>query len=93
MATEVNADLIVDDGNGGTRQLSVNDFGSALSLRMDEASATVTYVGEALPGTATSAASWRIKKLDTAAGTSVKWADGDTLFNNVWDNRAALTYS
>jgi hypothetical protein len=91
--TDVNADLIVDDGNGGTRQLSVNDFGSALSLRMDEASATVTYVGEAQPGTATSAPAWRIKKLDTASGTSVKWADGDTLFNNVWDNRAGLTYS
>jgi hypothetical protein len=91
--TEVNADLIVDDGNGGTRQLSVNDFGSALSLRMDEASATVTYVGEALPGTATSASAWRIKKLDTTSGTSIRWADGDTLFNNVWDNRAGLTYS
>ena len=91
--TDVNADLIVDDGNGGTRQLSVNDFGSALSLRMDEASATVTYVGEALPGTATSAPAWRIKKLDTSSGTSIRWADGDTLFNNVWDNRAGLTYS
>lgn len=87
--TEVSADLVVDDGNGGTRQLSVNDFGSVLAVRMDQAGA-VLYVGEAQPGTAGSAAAWRIKKIEE---TSVKWADGDTLFNNVWDNRVSLTYS
>lgn len=86
---DVNADLIVDDGNGGTRQLSVNDFGSALSLRMDEVG-TDLYVGESQPGTATSAASWRIKKV---SDTAVQWADGDTLFNNVWDNHLSLSYS
>ena len=92
MPTQVNADLIVDDGNGGTRQLSANDFSPALSLRLDEASATITYVGEARPGSVTSAALWRIKRLDTTSGTSIQWADGDTLFNNVWNNRASLTY-
>jgi hypothetical protein len=93
MPTQVNADLIVDDGNGGTRQLSTNDFASVRALRLEEASATVTYVGEAEAGTATSAAAWRIKRISTASGTSIQWADGDTLFNNVWDNRAGLTYS
>ena len=54
------------------------------------------YVGEANPGTATSASSWRIKKIayDTNGNvTSVKWADGNSNFDNVWDNRTSYTYS
>lgn len=81
-------------------KLSYNPNGSVdrdvidtLAVRVDEASATVTYVGEAGPGAATSAAKWRIKKIDTTSGTAVTWADGNVLFDNVWDDRAALTYS
>lgn len=89
MPTQVEAELQVEDGNGGTRQLSVNDFGSAFTVRLDEVG-DVIYVGEAQPGTGPSEPLWRIKKVDS---TSVEWADGDTLFNNVWDDRADLTYS
>ncbi len=61
---------------------------------IDEVSATVTYIGWALPGTATSAAGWRVMRL-TASGTQTipAMADGDSLLNNVWDDRAALAYS
>jgi len=52
---------------------------------------TVTYIGYAVPGTATSAASWRIKRITNASG-NVDWADSDLLFDNVFDNRAALSY-
>ena len=64
-----------------------------LAVRVDEASATVTYVGHAKPGTATSSALWRVKKIDSTTGTVITFADGDDLFDNVWDNRASLTYS
>lgn len=64
-----------------------------LAVRVDEASATVTYVGQAKPGTATSSALWRIKKIDSTSGTIITFADGDDSFNNVWDNRASLSYS
>lgn len=65
---------------------------------IDETSTTdVTYIGEALPtgsAIATSSPVWRIKKIDeSGAVTSIKWADGDTNFNNIWDNRTSLTYS
>lgn len=53
------------------------------------------YIGKALPGTATSTANWQIRKL-TYSGiyvTQVDWADGDDLFNNIWDNRSSLSYS
>lgn len=60
---------------------------------IDEASATVTYVGKADPGTATSSALWQIQKIDTSSGTVITWADGDGDFDNEWDNRASLSYS
>ncbi len=63
------------------------------AVRLDEASATITYVGEAQAGSLTSAASWRVKRISTASGTVITWADGNTNFDNVWDNRASLSYS
>ncbi len=54
----------------------------------------MNYVGEASIGTATSSAAWRIKKITyTGSSLSITWADGDDNFDNVWDNRASLSYS
>lgn len=68
----------------------------ALATRVDDVggSPDVTYVGEADPGTLTSAASWRVKRLtdDGSEFTTVEWA-GTGTFNQVWDNRASLTYT
>lgn len=64
------------------------------TTRLDEVSATITYVGEADPDTLTSEALWRIKRLDTTNDDLViLWADGDANFDNIWDDRASLTYS
>jgi hypothetical protein len=52
----------------------------------------VDYVGEASIGTATSAAAWRIKKIDNTSGVVITWA-GTGVFNQIWDNRASLSYS
>lgn len=53
----------------------------------------VTYIGEAVPGTATSVGEWRIKKIDeTTSDTTIKYAGGGA-FSQVWDNRASLTYA
>lgn len=62
-------------------------------IRLDEASATITYVGSAVPGTASSAASWSIKRLDSTSGLVVLWGAGTAAFNQIWDDRAALAYS
>jgi len=58
------------------------------------------YFGEAPKGAATSDAKWRIYKMeyDTSYATAgdpwiIKWADGDDLPNNIWDNVATLSYS
>lgn len=52
------------------------------------------YAGWALPGTSESAAGWRIVKFVWAGNVldHYEWADGDDLLNNVWTNRATLTY-
>jgi len=54
---------------------------------------TTTYLGYATPGTATSSAGWSIKRWsETGNDGSGKWADGNNLFDNVWDDRLTLTY-
>lgn len=52
----------------------------------------LTYIGNAPIGSATSAAVWQIKRLETPGLTKL-WADGNDNFDNVWDNRASLSYS
>ncbi len=70
-----------------------------LKINIDEVPGTplITYVGDAVPGTADSASVWRIKRITetTTAGSDavIEWADGDANFDNVWDDRAILSYS
>lgn len=65
--------------------------GFKFTLRLDS-SGSIDYVGEASIGTATSAASWRIKRVDSTTGIIIQWA-GTGVFDQVWDNRASLSYS
>lgn len=63
-------------------------------LKFDEVSSSVSYKGEAAPGASTSAAQWRIAKITTTGNDiDITWADGNTGFDNIWDNRASLSYS
>src|SRR3989338_657846 len=54
---------------------------------------SVDYVGEADTGTATSAALWRAKKVDSTSGIIITWADGNANFDNVATDLTTLTYS
>ena len=56
---------------------------------------TYLYEGFAPYGTATSATSWVIIRstLDGGGISSVTRADGNSTPDNVWDNRASLSYS
>lgn len=55
------------------------------------------YRGEAVPGTATSAALWRIRRItidNSGEGDVVTtWAGGTADFDKIWDNRLGLTYT
>lgn len=67
---------------------------TTFTIRVDDASSTVTYVGEAQTGTGESVAAWRIKKL-TTTGTvlAIQWADGNQQFDNIWNDRASILYT
>ncbi len=54
------------------------------------------YIGESVPGTDTSVAKWRIKRIDqtdTGGDIPILWATGTAKFNQIWDDRLTLTYS
>ncbi len=65
--------------------------GFKFTLRL-ETVGSIDYVGEASIGTVTSASLWRIKKVDNSSGIVLQWA-GSGAFDQVWDNRASLSYS
>lgn len=52
------------------------------------------YKGIAAPGTATSAASWQIRRWNLSGYPIItQWADGNNNTDNVWDDRTSLSYS
>jgi hypothetical protein len=76
-------------------EVLVNDGGtSELLMKIDEADASTTYVGEASIGTATSASTWKIKKISVSSTiTTIGWAGGVATYTKVWDDRASYVYS
>jgi len=84
---------VVADVSGST----ISTQSATYATRVDNVTtAGVTYVGKALPGTGTAAASWQIQKIDESGSpetTVITFADGDANFDNVWDDRASLSYS
>jgi hypothetical protein len=54
------------------------------------------YIGRARPGALSSAAEWQICKITYDSNnnvTAVQWAAGTNDYSNVWDDRAAASYS
>lgn len=81
-----------DRGDGTTAE--VITFGEDVVAIEKDGVGDVLYIGRAAPGTLPSAAAWQIRKaVVVGAATLYRYADGDTLRNNVWDDRAGLTYS
>lgn len=59
-----------------------------------DTTANTTYIGHAAIGSATSSAVWQVRKFVLSGGAqTVTWADGNDSFDNIWDNRASLSYS
>ena len=72
----------------------ITEMSTQYKLEYDYVDTATSYRGEAAPGSATSAAVWRIS-LITVAGDdlTITWAGGTANFNQIWDNRASLSYS
>ena len=77
------------------------DISSTLTSRFDYhdgvgETTSVYYMGYAPAGALTSAAVWRVSKVTYNASmlaTGVTFADGNANFDNIWANRASLSYS
>lgn len=90
-----------DPTSAGLRPLQTDPLGNlqtpTMTLQLDYVSGTnPVYVGSATPGSATSAASWQIRKLTFDGNnnvTAIQYAGGTPAFNQIWDNRASLSYS
>lgn len=65
----------------------------SLATRFDGTSSPLLYLGTAQPGTSSSSAAWQIQRIDVTSGVVFAYADGNANFDNVWDNRASLSYS
>ncbi len=68
-----------------------------LATQLDyDGGANPIYIGLATPGTATSTARWLIKKLTFDGSdnpTAIKFANGSPNFDQIWDDRASISYS
>lgn len=66
------------------------------NTQVDFVGETLIYKGWAAPGSGTNAPVWRIQRM-TFVGSdedlTVEWAEGDGDFDNIWDDRASLSYS
>lgn len=54
------------------------------------------YIGEAIVGSSQSNSVWKIKKLTYDGSGNLAatlFADGNDNFDNIWDDRASLSYS
>lgn len=64
-------------------------------MRIDESNPLVTYVGYAAAGSQPNQAVWSIQRTTRFAANDiviVEWADGNELFDNIWDQRLELNY-
>jgi hypothetical protein len=64
---------------------------AATNLLVDD-TGTYTYLGKAAPGTATSASSWQVSRVTNATGDT-SFGNNSVDFDQIWDNRASLTYA
>ena len=64
------------------------------SIKIDEVDSATTYLGASSPGASSADAVWQVRRiLVTGTVTEFEFADGDADYDNVWDDRATLSYS
>lgn len=83
-------DVLAEEQLGYDGQQLVRQRANASAVRYD---ASGGYVGYAAAGSPTSSPVWQITKLDLSSGVVVTFANGSSDYNQIWDNRASLSYS
>ena len=75
-----------------------NEALATFAQRVDDTTAsTIYFFGEAQPGVVDLSALWRIQRITFITpgqdDVDIEWADGNSNFDNVWDDRLILAYS
>ena len=85
---------IVSGQSGPAGPAGLSEDSVAYARQTDFVGEDVIYKGEAEAGSLFSLPVWRIRKI-VLVGDDVSeiWADGNSNFDNIWDNRASLSYS
>ena len=61
---------------------------------IDEVSSNLTYIGFGKFGSNEANAVWQILRIQkTGTVSQFQYADGDMRYNNIWNDRASLTYT
>ena len=76
-------------GGGGSSTPTIEP-----TLRYEQVSDTLAYLGKAVPGSSESSSVWQIKQIisDTNGNINVLLANGTSAYTNSWTNRATYTY-
>ena len=98
---EGDAILIFDQTKQKFVSESFNDIIERLQIGMEQqydrlvdTDGDYTYIGEAVPGTARDASTWRIKRVyEQGDDLEIIWADNTADFVKVWDDRATYEYN
>lgn len=81
-------DKFLENSKGGTSVSVIQSETSEVNL-IDTATKNIIYMGIAPKSSAVSSSVWQITKIDsTTSVTSIK----KSLVNQIWNNRASLTY-
>lgn len=70
---------------------TMTDYLDYTTRRDPDTTVGYTYIGEAMPGSVVSEASWRISKINNATGAVVYAGNGG--FSHKWTDRASLAYA
>lgn len=91
--------LIFDENKMKFNVRSIDDFlieaGADVKYdRLVDEDGVFTYIGDADPGSAKTAAAWRIKRVEDLGGgdQEIIYANGTADFVHIWDDRATLSY-
>ena len=83
------------DSNNNAKRVNIVSNSSDNSLIIDDyTTPNITYFGYAEVGSNTNEAVWKIKIIDETGNYPIwKYAEGNTNFDNIFDNRVGLSYS
>ncbi|HMT75853.1 MAG TPA: hypothetical protein PKA77_17400 [Chitinophagaceae bacterium] len=70
------------------------DFACKMPLREDESQPGIVYKGFAIPSASTNEPVWAIVRIYKQDNQLIyQWADGNQLYDNIWDNHLNLVYT